>query len=297
MRASTPLKRHNVGLFLRRFVKHIPAEELEEIPTGLYGNSFVFAYGDDKILKVNKPKTRPELLKEAALNRYLAAQDLPVEIAAPLEVHPEGFYAVYPRLKGESLTSERLNGLSADELQRFCRPLAEFLAFLHGHDFPQAVEKLVPREEEDLSAGPRYAERNLDFIRRHAPAVDLSAWEAGLEKLRDVAEKQVLCINHGDISFSNVLVDPDDPGRLAVIDFNDAEVCDASLDLSGFAEELAGEDVEAGPFVEALLRHYGGDVELMRRKIEFRLLLREIYAVFRRVRRRVRLEGRGAAMS
>ena len=291
MRATTPLKRHNVGLFLRRFAKHIPAQELEVIPTGLHGNSFVFAYGEDRILKVNKPNTRPDLLKEAALNRYLAAQDLPVEIAAPLEAHPQGFYAVYPRLGGAALTTERLNGFSAADIERFCRPLAEFLAFVHGHDFPDAVGGLVPREEEDLSAGPRYVERYLGFIRRHAPETATDAWEARLEKLRDVAEKQVLCVNHGDVSFGNVLIDPDDPGRLAVIDFNDAEVCDASLDLSVFAEELEDEEVEAAPFVEALLRHYGGDTELLRRKIEFRLLLRDVYGMFRRVRRRMRPAG------
>jgi aminoglycoside phosphotransferase (APT) family kinase protein len=283
IKESTRLTQHNVRLFLRRYAKHIPFDQLELIEKGPYGASFTFYYGKDKILKVNKVKARQALLKEAALNEYLGAQQLPFAFASPLEVHPKGFYAVYSRLDASGLNAERVKGLSAGEVETFSRTLAEFLSFLHTHDFPDKVLSHIPREEEDLSAGPRYLARRIRFIREYAPSIDVTGFEEEWERLRGSFE-QVLTVTHTDFSMGNILLGRGGVGCLAFIDFTDAEICDPSIDFSCLAEDLEDEGVESGPIVKEMLKHYAGDGDKMQRKIEFRLLFSRVSSVFRKVR-------------
>jgi hypothetical protein len=148
IRESTPLNKHNVHAFLRRFAKKISLDDLELIPKG--GSSFTFYYGNDKILKVNKANARPSLVKEAKLAEYLSRQQLPFDFAKLLEVHPDGYYAIFQRLDAGPLKPETIRGFKSDELASFARSLGAFLSYIHGHRFPDDVLSHIPRPSEDL---------------------------------------------------------------------------------------------------------------------------------------------------
>ncbi len=287
MRESTRLTKHNVHTFLRRFAKQIPLDELELIPTGQFSDSFTFYYGNDKILKVNKVNTRPALLKEAKLAEYLYTQKLPVTFAKPLFVHAKGFYAVFSRIDYRRLTPETVGELEPDELESFTQSLGTFLSFLHGHKFPDNVLDHIPRPSEDLTAENRQARRRIEFIKEHGPEVDTTRFEENLDRLQGSLD-QVWAVTHQDFTSSNVLLGRGNSERLAIIDFTDAEILDPSVDLAYFAEDLAGEGIQPGPIIESMLKHYETDDELIEKKMEFRLLVREITFAFWRVRDSVR---------
>jgi hypothetical protein len=73
-------------------------------------------YGQDHILKVNKPKSRPDLIKEAKLASYLNERELPFKFSEPVEIHPLGYFAVFKRLDDRHLTTKRLNAYSPAQM-------------------------------------------------------------------------------------------------------------------------------------------------------------------------------------
>jgi aminoglycoside phosphotransferase (APT) family kinase protein len=274
MRETTRLTDANIDVFLRRFVKDIPADQLERIPTGRFGASFVFYYGTDKILKVNKVNSRDALLKEARLQAYLSQQDLPISIPAPLQVNSRGLFAVYPRVAGQSLTAEIVADFSDVQMEALARAVGGFLSHLHGPNIPKDVASLVPRGETELEEMVVQAQSWIDFINQHAPDYDTTRFTTGLTRFCGSFVQQ-WTINHGDLNLSNIMLLDDTP-RFAIIDFTDAEECDPSMEFSIMAEDLEDEGLKAKEIVQLVLRHYQSDDGTVEHKMEFRALLREI---------------------
>ena len=293
MRQRTRITSANIDVFLRRFAKGINQDKLTPIPTGPFGASFVFQYGTDSILKVNKVNQRETLLKEAMLLSYLSKQALPVEIPAPIEVHPNGFYAVYPKISGESLTAEVVSSFSHSEMEALTRAVGEFLSYLHGTDFPEEIEEMVPRGERDLEGMCTHALTWIDFIEEHAVSQDTNQFRIQVESFRGVFTQR-WATNHGDLSLGNIMRVEGSSPRFSIIDFTDAEECDPSMEFEIFKDDLDDEGLDATQILSSVLRHYestGDDVE---RKLEFRALLGEIHTVFRHVRAEVRRAERGS---
>ena len=286
MNERTRIKRKNVHRFLRMYAKQIPLEDLELIPKG-YGDSFPFYYGKDKILKVNKIRSRAALIKEAKLSEYLNTLQLTTTFAQPLQIHPKGFYGVFSRIDGRRLTAETLKEFTPNESESFTRSLGTFLSFLHGHKFPDVVLGHIPRPSEDLKAELRYARRKIEYIKEHAPEVDTARFEENVERLQGFLD-QVWAVTHSDFTFGNILLVQGSAERLAIIDFTDAQICDPSIDFSYFAEDLNDEGIQPRPIIESMLKHYETNDRAIAEKIEFRLLVREIVFAFRKVRSSVR---------
>ena len=291
IRERTRLTKANIDGFVRRFVKGIHPDELTTIPTGAYGSSFVFQYGTDKILKINKVGARVALLKEASLQSHLSDQDLSVHVPAPVEVHPRGFYSIYPKLSGESLTAEVVSRFSSEEMEVWSRSIGEFLSYLHGTDFPEDVSKTVPRGEQDLESMRAIAESWVDFIDEHASIPETGRFREQLETFRG-AFTQRWAINHGDLSLGNIMRLEGDPPRFAIIDFADAEECDPSMEFSILSDDLIDEGLDERQILGSVLRHYEINGDDLERKLEFRALLGAIRGLFRRVRADVRREKR-----
>ncbi|NKB65608.1 MAG: phosphotransferase [Candidatus Latescibacteria bacterium] len=292
MRETTRLTGANIYLFLRRFAKGIRLEDLKPIPSGLYGASFIFAYGTDKILKVNKIGSRPALLKEAKLAEYLSKQELPVTVVAPLQVHPKGFYAIYPRIDAHELELDVVQKFTPFELDTFARSIGGFLSFLHGHDFPDDVLDYIPRVEHDLAAELKKSENRIEFIRQHAPAIDTTRFKEGLDTLRD-SLVQMWSITHADLGLGNILFNNEVDPQFAVIDFTDAEVCDPSADIACLAEDLDEGGIPVDT-LESVFEYYDISDSTFKQKMKFRILVREIRSVFWNVRRDVRLATKSA---
>ncbi len=269
--------------FLRRFAKGVDRTQLTPIPTGPYGSSFVFYYGTDRILKVNKVGSRQELLKEAGLQAHLSQQDLPVQVPAPLQVHPRGFYAIYPRLAGQSLTAAAVAAFSTAEMDAFTRAIGAFLTCLHEQDLPVDLARLVLRGERDMEGMLERASTSIDFIDAHAPGEKADALRARLDGFRGTLPQRWVT-NHGDLSLSNIMRLEGEQPAFAVIDFNDAETCDPSMEFEIFADDLDDEAVDAGQILSAVLHHYNSHGDDVQHKLSFRRLLGQIHDEFRRVR-------------
>ena len=284
IKESTRITQRNVHVFLRRFAKKIPLQDLELIPRPYGGDSIVFYYGNDKMLKVPKNGHRTALTKETKLSEYLNTQQLPVTFVEPLLVHSKGFYAVFSRINGRSLTSERLEGFTPNELESFARSLGTFLSFLHTHKFPNDVMEHIPRPSEDLKADLRRARRKIQFIKECAPGVDTSQFEENLERLQGSLD-QVWAITHSDLSLNHVLSVQESAERLAIIDFAGAQICDPSIDFSELAFDLSEEGgLQPDNILEMILKHYRTDDQAIAEKIEFRLLTYEIHSAYKEVR-------------
>ena len=291
IRERTRPTKSNIDGFVRRFVKGIHPDELTTIPNGAYSSSFVFQYGTDKILKINKVGARMALLKEASLQSYLSDQDLPVHVPAPVEVHSRGFYSIYPKLSGESLTGEVVSRFSSEEMEVWGRSIGEFLSYLHGTDFPGDLSRTVPRGEKDLESMRAIAKRWVDFIDQHASSPETGRFREQLETFRG-AFTQRWAINHGDLSLGNIMRLEGDPPRFAIIDFTDAEECDPSMEFFILRDDLTHEGLDELRILGSVLRHYELNGDDFGRKLEFRALLGEIQSLFRTVRADVRREKR-----
>ena len=251
VRSSTPIKEHNVHAFLRRFAKHIRQEDLEWIPKS--GSSLTFFYGQDHILKVNKPKSRPDLLKEAKLASYLNEQELPFKFAEPVEIHPQGYFAVFKRLDALPLTTQRLNAFSPDQMNGFTRSLGTFLSFLHAHTFPSDILSHIPTNFRDLVLDLRRVDRAIAYIQEHTEIRTVD-WEARVEYLTDSLDQRY-AVTHGDFTFGNILIGPDENERPSIIDFAESEICDPSLDFAYFAEDLEDEGIRHEPIMDAIFEN------------------------------------------
>ena len=284
IRATTPINQHNVYAFLRRFAKHIRQENLEWIPKG--GSSLTFYYGQDHILKVNKPKSRPDLLKEATLARYLNEQELPFRFAEPVEIHPQGYFALFKRLDARPLTAQRLNAFSPAQMNAFTRSLGTFLSFLHAHTFPNDILAHVPVNSRDLVLDLKRVARAITYIQEHTE-IRTAGWEARIAHLTDSLDQRYT-VTHGDFTFGNILIGPDENERPTIIDFAESEICDPSLDFAYFAEDLEDEGIPHEPILDAMFENYNTADTQIRKKTEFKRLAREIIRTFRKVRRSVR---------
>ncbi len=241
-------------------------------------------YGQDHILKVNKPKSRPDLIKEAKLASYLNERELPFKFSEPVEIHPQGYFAVFKRLDDRHLTPKRLNAYSPAQMNGFARSIGTFLSFLHAHIFPSNILALVPRNSRDLVL--RWVGRAITYIQEYTE-IRTADCEARVDHLTDSLDQRY-AVTHRDFTFGNILIGPGESEKPSIIDFAESEVCDPSLDFAYFAEDVEDEGIRHEPIMEAMFENYQTSDTQIRKKAEFKRLEREIIRTFRKIRRSVR---------
>jgi len=200
---------------------------------------------------------------------------------------------IYPRIAARSLTADMLRSFSDAQMTAFAAAVGGFMSFLHGASIPKDIA--VPRGEKDLESMLAQTEARIDFIEEHKQIAsghgisghDIDSLRQKLVPFRGTM-KQQWTLNHADLGFGNIMLHDDAPHGFSIIDFNDAEVCDPSLDFNTMAGDLEDEGLNANEIMEAVLAHYDLDDGTMREKMAFRVVLREIAELFRRVRRDVR---------
>lgn len=172
------------------------------------------------------------------------------------------------------------------------------MSFLHGATMPQDMD--VPRGEKDLDTMLAQCDARIDFIEDHAQIAaghgisghDVARLRQELAPFRGTMLQQ-WAVNHADLGFGNIMLNDGGGHEFSIIDFTDAEICDPSLDFNTFAGELADEGFHAAEIMEAVLAHYDMDDDTMRKKMAFRIVLREVATLFRQVRQDVRHASRG----
>ena len=183
-----------------------------------------------------------------------------VALPRVLSIAPDRRFAVHEFVRGEQLTPQRLRALPARGRDEVADALAGLLSALHGLDpavLPEGTPSwTVPEEHVEVR---RLAESGLRPLLRPAEAALVEAVLDDVPAL--LAESPPPVLVHGDVYEDHLLHDAV-TGRLGLIDFSDLAVGDPAID---FAELID----YGGPFLEDVVRRYGGDAALVDRAIRY----------------------------
>lgn len=274
--------------FLKKFAVDISIEDLKPISKRHRGgDNFTFYYRDDAILKVARNTYRALLLKEFKITEYLHSLLMPFTVAKPIMVHDKGFYAMFSRINGSSLSIEALEKFTAGELESFGESLGTSLTFLHRHKFPDEVLGYIPRATDPFAVAIRDTRQQLAFIAENTAEIDTNRWREKLENLQGSLDQRWAVV-HTDLQINHLFFVQEKLEQLAIIDFADAVMHDPAADLSEFAIEmysdLPPDGVVAKKVIDAVSKHYQTDDAAITEKIEFGLLVFEIGRAYQRVR-------------
>ncbi|MGX1811211.1 phosphotransferase [Nocardia sp. NPDC055321] len=179
-----------------------------------------------------RPEVEAQLLRETETMPWLAAR-LPLPVPIPEVVTRTPLVVRHPLVPGEPLETP---------LAAHGRALGEFLLALHGTPVDAAVER-------GFAGAERTHHDRVDADRRFRaevlPLLPDSHRSRGVELLDAVLRFPTDTLVHGDLGPEHVLADG--TRVTGVIDFGDAHVGDAAIDLAwglfgtpaGFADELA----------------------------------------------------------
>ena len=291
MNHTTEITAENVCDFLKKFATDISIEDLKPISKRHRGgDNFTFYYRDDAILKVARNAYRALLLKEVKLTEYLHALSMPLTVAKPIMVHDKGFYAIFSRINGSSLPIETLETFTARELESFGKSLGTSLTFLHRHKFPDEVLHHIPRAADPFTATLSEAGQQIAFIEEHTAEVNTSRWNEKLESLQGSLDQRWAVV-HTDLQINHLFFVQEDLEQLAIIDWADTVLHDPAADLSEFAIEMYSDlppnGIAAKKVIDAVLKHYQTDDDAITEKIEFGLLVFQIWCAYQWVRNSV----------
>ena len=288
MDQTTEIKAENVRDFLKKFATDISIENLKPISNRHRGgDSLTFYYRDDAILKIARNAYRTRLLKEAKLTEYLHTLSMPFTVAKPIIVHEKGFYAMFSRINGASLSIEALEEFTAEELESFGKSLGTSLTFLHRHKFPDEVLDYIPHADDPFAVAIRDTRQKLTFIAENTTEIYTSRWCEKLENLQESLDQRWTVV-HTDLQINHLFFVQEDLEQLTIIDFADALLHDPAIDLSEFAIEmysdLPPDGIVAKRVIDAVLKYYQTDDAAITEKIEFGLLVFQIERAYRWVK-------------
>ncbi len=230
-------------------------------------SSVVVALGGSIVRIARTRQAREGHEREARLLPWLddylgVALPVPLSLISPSGELPFGAI-VQPRLPGRAMTAG--DGLSVD----LCGEFGRLLARLHGLDHTAAPSGSL--QHLDPIPHLRRIQRETDeWLRTRLTASERTQLASRLDRAEAVLpnHEQVLC--HGDAWYGNVMVD--DGKLVALLDFEDACVADAALDLaaSAYLDQPGSRAV-----LDAYLTEHPATPSLNRR-IDDYLLLREL---------------------
>jgi aminoglycoside phosphotransferase (APT) family kinase protein len=191
------------------------------------------------------------LRTETRLMPWLAVR-LGVELPVPRVIQDRPLRVRHRYIAGEPLKPE--DGQVADEL-------ADALRALHAQPVTEAVALGVP----DAATWRRAFSAELARFRHDVlPLLDPQSREAGQGLLEQVAEAPFDSLVHGDLGPEHILVR--DGSKVGIIDWTDAHIGDAALDLAWL---LHG----SGPsFAAAIRQSYTPSPEILRRSLAWHRL-------------------------
>ena len=291
MNQTTEITAENVCDFLKKFATDISIEELKPISKRHRGgDNFTFYYRDDAILKVACNAYRARLLKEFKITECLHALLLPFTVAKPIIVHDKGFYAIFSKINGSSLSIEALEGFSSRELESFGKSLGTSLSFLHRHKFPDEVLHHIPRAADPFAVAIRNTRQQLAFIAENTTEIYTSRWSEKLENLQERLNQRWAVV-HTDLQINHLFFLQENIEQLAIIDWADTVLHDPAIDLSEFAIEmysdLPPDGIVAKRVIDVVLKYYQTDDPAITEKIEFGLLAFEIGRAYQWVKNSV----------
>ncbi|MYB01293.1 aminoglycoside phosphotransferase family protein [Candidatus Poribacteria bacterium] len=288
MNQTTEITAENVCDFLKTFATDISIENLKPVSKRHRGgDNFTFYYRDDAILKVARNAYRARLLKEVKLTECLHTLSMPFVVAKPIMVHDKGFYAMFSRINGSSLPIEALEGFTPGMLESFGKSLGTSLTFLHRHKFPDEVLHHIPRATDPFAVAIRDTRQQLAFIAENTTEIYTSRWSEKLENLQERLNQRWAVV-HTDLQINHLFFIQEDLEQLAIIDWADTVLHDPAIDLSEFAIEmysdLPPDGIVAQKVIDAVLKHYQTDDPAITEKIEFGLLIFQIWCAYQWVK-------------
>ena len=191
------------------------------------------------------------LRTETRLMPWLAAR-LSVELPVPRVIHDEPLRVRHRYVVGEPLRPGD-GHLAAG--------IATALRILHGLPAAEAVARGVPDAANSRAA---FSAELVRFQHEVLPLLDAHYREAGLGLLEQVAEAPFDSLVHGDLGPEHILVR--DASKVGIIDWTDAHIGDAALDLAWL---LHGADPDFGT---AFRRTYAPNPETLRRSLAWHRL-------------------------
>ncbi len=288
MNQTTEITADNVCDFLKTFATDISIENLKPISNRHRGgDSLTFYYRDDSILKIPRNAYRTGLLKEAKLTAYLHTLSMPFTVTKPIMVHDKGFYAMFSRINGSSLPIEALEGFTPGELEAFGKSLGTSLTFLHRHKFPDEVLHHIPRATDPFAVAIRDTRQKLAFIAENTTEIYTSRWREKLENLQERLNQRWSVV-HTDLQINHLFFLQENLEQIAIIDWADTVLHDPAIDLSEFAIEmysdLPPDGIVAKRVIDVVLKYYQTDDDAITEKIEFGLLIFQIWCAYQWVK-------------
>jgi homoserine kinase type II len=219
----------------------LPAPQSTELlPGGLVNSNYRMRTGEADVLLRVYPQARldEEVRFELSVIRHLSSAGLPVPDVLPVDRKPEPLSvggrlaAVLTYLPGRALLQEELSADVAAQAGLLYRSLVSALdGFVPSGAKDDADAAAVSALVDEAVAGLQSCDRGSAVLLRDSYASIAATF----------AEPARRAVVHGDLYYENVLVTPGPEGLVlsGVVDFDDAYVGDALLDLALVATEFA----------------------------------------------------------
>jgi tRNA A-37 threonylcarbamoyl transferase component Bud32 len=218
---------------------------------------YIIDDGDLVFKFIKSEKYQDELEHETNILRLIKSYEFNVNIPLISWIGEDNEFIGFQGVKGKSLTTEIVNGLSNEEKRRVGTQIGIFLKRLHAIGY----KGKSPNSEKDI------IEWLLESFYKRKPNLKQYFYENELESIEkyvaNFPEKsakygieEVFC--HGDLGYNNIVISNN--LEVGIIDFGDAGNLDKSYDFIGLEDDV---------LLEAAISAYGGD-NILSKKIAIR---------------------------
>ncbi|WP_167494656.1 aminoglycoside phosphotransferase family protein [Vibrio profundi] len=189
-----------------------------------------------------------------------------------LTEYQENCFQLYSKIRGRTLTAGDFETLaSSDEQTAFFKSIGQFLTQLHSVDNSKVNASLEP-----YGGGDFWLDLWLD-TKVLLPKAQQQVAYRRFKQLEAIQSQQSfpLVINHGDLSFNNLLWETGSTKLSGIIDFSDAILDDCAYDFNAFYR-YGGKD-----WVSKILSHYDRPYgEQFSERVEWAVYRKSLFVIY-----------------
>lgn len=247
----------NIKRYIEIIKKEIPALKIENIEINKLGwDNYIVIINNSLVIRIPKNKIIEEKLEvEKCLLDLLSLKKIKLSIPKYNILRDEVNnckLVYYDYIPGVSMSE--ISNINAIKTDKNAIIIADFLTKLHSTEYKRLIE---------IGMKCNY---NNEFWGNLLLSIKNELFEYFTsEQRQDVIEFfqsynsihfKKSCIIHGDLSYSNILIDSNDNSVSGVIDFSDAQIYDPAFDFAGLYWDLGAN------FTKKVLKYYKGSEDV-----------------------------------